>query len=107
MQLLAGFLLTAFGKLFEFFALHIGKKIAMGAAVIATAAALLGVFWLALKALILGLAHQVTNQYLLMGFYMLWPNNAELCISAYWTAQVTAFIYREHRENLRAISWVQ
>lgn len=107
MQWLAAFLLSAFGKLFDWFAVYIGKKVAMGAAVLATAAALLGVFYLALKALVLALAYNVTNEYLLMGFYMLWPDNAEVCIGAYWTAQVTAFIYREHRENLKAISWVQ
>lgn len=106
MQYLAGFLISAFGKLLEYFALHIGKKVAMGAAILATSLALLTAFWLALKILVAGLIFQVTNQYILMGFYMFWPSNAELCLSAYWTAQVTAFVYREHRENLRALSYV-
>lgn len=106
MQLFAGFLIAAFGKLFEFFATYVGKKVAIGGAIIATSLALLTAFWLALKALVLGLVAQVTNQHILMSFYALWPSNAELCLSAYWTAQLVAFIYREHRENLRAISYV-
>lgn len=106
MQYLAAFLVAAFGKLFEFIATHIGKKVAMGGAIIGTSLALLTAFWIALKALVVGLMSQVTNQHVLMGFYALWPSNAELCLSAYWTAQLVAFIYREHRENLRAISYV-
>lgn len=106
MQWFAGFLIAAFGKLFDFFASYVGKKVAIGGAILATSLALLTAFWIALKALVVGLIHQVTNQQILMAFYALWPSNAELCISAYWTAQLIAFIYREHRENLRAISYV-
>lgn len=106
MQLFAGFLIAAFGKLFEFFGAYVGKKIAAGGAIIAASLTLLIAFWIALKALVVGLVHQVSNQTLLMGFYAIWPSNAELCISAYWTAQLVAFIYREHRENLKAISYV-
>lgn len=106
MQFLAAVLIAFFGKLFEAFANLIGKKVALGGAIITTSLLLLTAFWVALKALVAGLMHQVTNQYVLMGFYALWPSNAELCLSAYWTAQLVAFIYREHRENLRAISYV-
>lgn len=106
MQFFAGFLIVAFGKLFDFFATYVGKKVAIGGAIIATSLALLTAFWIALKLLIAGLMHQVTNQTMLMAFYALWPSNGELCISAYWSAQLVAFIYREHRENLRAISYV-
>lgn len=106
MQFFAGVLIAFFGKLFDYFATYVGKKVAIGGAIIATSLALLTAFWIALKALVVGLMHQVTNQYVLMSFYALWPSNAELCLSAYWTAQLVAFIYREHRENLRAISYV-
>ncbi|MDR0775979.1 MAG: minor coat protein [Azonexus sp.] len=106
MQFFAGFLVAAFGKLFEFFAAYVGKKIAIGGAILAASLTLLTVFWITLKALVVGLVHQVSNQTLLMAFYAIWPSNAELCISAYWTAQLVAFIYREHRENLKAISYV-
>ncbi|WP_318825802.1 hypothetical protein [Burkholderia thailandensis] len=106
MQLFAGFLVAAFGKLFEVIASYVGKKVAVGSAVLATSLVLLTTFWLALKALVVGLMSPVTNQYILMAFYALWPSNAEICISAYWSAQLVAFIYREHRENLRAISYV-
>lgn len=106
MQYLAGFLVAVFGKLLDYFATYVGKKVAVGGAIIATSLGLLTAFWLAMKALVVGLVHQVTNQHLLMAFYAIWPSNAELCLSAYWTAQLVAFIYREHRENLRAISYV-
>lgn len=106
MQVLALFLLTAFGKLFDYFLAVVGKKIALGATVLATSLALLTAFYVALKLLVNGLTYAITNPYMLQAFYVLWPNNAELCISAYWTAQLTAFIYREHRENLRAVSYI-
>jgi hypothetical protein len=106
MQWLAGFLVAAFGKFFDFFLEVAGKKVAVGAAVLTTSVALLSAFYIALRALVIGLTHQISNQYMLQGFYALWPWNAELCLSAYWTAQVMAFVYREHRENLRAIAYV-
>lgn len=106
MQWLAAFLIAAFGKLFDFLLQFLGKKIAVGAAVIATSLLLLTGFYLAIKLLVVGLVYQISNQHVLMAFYAIWPSNAELCISAYWTAQVTAFIYREHRENLKAISFI-
>lgn len=106
MSYFAGFLIAAFGKLFDWIAGWVGKKVAAGSAVLATSLALLTAFYAALKLLIVGLMYQVQNQYILQAFYALWPSNAELCISAYWTAQVTAFIYREHRENLHAISYI-
>ncbi|AHI78418.1 putative membrane protein [Burkholderia thailandensis E444] len=106
MQIFAGFLVAVFGKLFEFLASYVGKKIAIGSAVLATSLVLLTTFWIALKALVAGLMYPVTNQYILMAFYAFWPSNAEICMSAYWSAQLAAFIYREHRENLRAISYV-
>lgn len=106
MQYLAAFLIAAFGKVFDYLLAFVGKKVAAGAAVLATSLALLTAFYVATKLLITGLMTQVTNPYILQGFYAFWPDNAELCISAYWTAQVTAFIYREHRENLKAISYI-
>jgi hypothetical protein len=106
MQYLASFLVVVFGKIFDFFATYITKKIALLGAVVTTSVALMTAFWVALKALIFGLMHQVTNQTILMGFYAIWPSNAELCISTYWTAQLVAYIYREHRENLRAFLYV-
>jgi glycerol-3-phosphate acyltransferase PlsY len=106
MSFYSGFLIAVFGKLFDWLLQFVGKKIATGAAILATSLALLGAFFVALKLLVFGLTHQISNQFILQAFYALWPSNAELCLSAYWTAQVTAFVYREHRENLRAISYV-
>lgn len=106
MQYLAAFFVASFTKLIELFATYVGKKVAIGGAVVATSLALLTAFWIALKALVVGLVHQITNQQVLMAFYAFWPSNAEACMAAYWTAQLVAFIYREHRENLRAISSV-
>ncbi|HZX31566.1 MAG TPA: DUF5455 family protein [Rhodocyclaceae bacterium] len=106
MQLLSAFLTAAFSKLFEFFATYVGKKVAIGGAVVATSLVLLTAFWVVIRALVAGLIHQVSNPQMLMAFYALWPSNAEACLSAYWTAQLMAFVYREHRENLRAMATV-
>lgn len=106
MQWFAVFLIAAFGKLFDFFLQFVGKKVALGTAAIATALALLTAFYISMKLLVAGLMSQVTNEYLLMGFYVLWPSNAEICLSAYWTAHLFSFIYREHRENLRMLATI-
>jgi len=106
MTFFASFLVSVFGSLFGFLAQHVTKKVALGAAVLAVSAALLGGFYLAIKALVVGLSFTVTNQYLLMGFYMVWPSNAELALSAVISAKVAAFLYRVHSDNLRAVSSV-
>jgi Family of unknown function (DUF5455) len=106
MQFFAGLLIAAFGKLFDWLATFVGKKVVMGTAILTTSATLMLAFWIAIKFLMLGVMSTITNTYFLQAFYALWPSNAELCLSAYWTAQVTAFIYREHRDNLRALAWV-
>ena len=106
MSLFSGFLVAVFAKLFDLFGAYIGKKVAIGGAVIATSLALLTAFWFALKVLVAGLMQQVTDKYVLMSFYVIWPANAEFCIAAYWSAQLAAFAYREHRENLRALTYI-
>jgi len=99
-------LVTVFGKIFDWLAAFIGKKVAAGGAVIATSLVLLTAFYLAMKLAVVGIVHQISNPTMLQAFYVLWPSNAEICISAYWTAQVVTFIYREHRQNLRDLAYV-
>lgn len=106
MRYFSMFLLAVFGKIFDFLAAYVGKKVAAGGAVVATSYIMLTAFYVTMKLVVAGLIHQVSNPVLLQAFYIIWPSNAEFCLSAYWTAQVTAFIYREHRENLRAIAYV-
>lgn len=99
-------MLIAFSKLFDFLAGYVGKKIAAGGAMLATSLALLTALYLVIRGLIVGLVSQVSNPLMLQAFYLVWPSNAELCISAYWSAQVAVYVYREHRENLRSLAYI-
>lgn len=104
MGALAGFLVSVFSGLFSFLATYLGKKFALGTAVLASLAALTIGFYVAIKALVVGLVSQITHPVLLMGFYVVWPSNADACIAAVLSAEVTAFIYRMHVANVKALS---
>jgi hypothetical protein len=106
MSALARFLMNAFGQLVTSISLLVSAKVAVGGAAIAVSLVLLTAFYVAMKLLVLGLTFTISNQYLLMGFYMIWPSNAELCISIYWTARLTLFLYREYRANVRLAAYV-
>lgn len=106
MPYIAAFLIAAFGKLFDLLGVYVTKKIALGATVLATTLSLLTAFYLVIRAAILALSYSMTNEYLISGIALLWPANGDVALAAYWTAQVTAYIYREHRENVKALSYI-
>lgn len=101
---MGGFLTSVFGALFSFFASYIGKKVAVGAAVAATLLTVTTAFYVAIKLLVVGVTSAVTNQWLLMGFYAVWPSNAETCITAMFAAEVAGFLYRHQLLTIRVVS---
>lgn len=107
MSLFAQFLASVFGGLFSFFAQYFTKKVAVLTTVMATMTAITAAFYLAIKALIQGLMVPINNEWLLMGFYAFWPNNAELCLSACFAAEIAAFIYRMHMDTVRTVAAAQ
>lgn len=107
MSAMAAFFASIFSGLFTFFATYFGKKVAMGAAIISVCLAITTAFFIAIKALVAGILYQVTNEWVLMAFYMVWPSNAEVCISACISAEVAAFLYRMHMDTVRTVSGAQ
>lgn len=101
MHFIAAFFIGLFGDLIGFFARHLGKRFSIGAAAAASFVGLTLLLFTAIKLVTLGLVYSVSDQWLLMGFHLLLPANAETCISAYLAAQVTAFLYRMNTGQLR------
>lgn len=106
MSFLARFLMNVFTQLATSLGLLVGKKVAVAGAAAAVMLSLLLAFYASTKLLVSGIMHQVTNEYILMAFYLLWPSNAELCISTYWSFRISLFLYREWRENVRMAAYI-
>lgn len=103
---MAAFFASVFSSLFAFLASYISKKVALGAAVVATLLTTTTAFYVVMKALVAGVAYSISNQYLLMGFYAVWPSNAETCLAAIFAAEIAAFLYRHQLLTIKAVSGV-
>lgn len=107
MSAMAAFFASVFSGIFTFFATYFGKKVALGAALITVSLAITTAFYIGIKALVAGILYQVTNEWVLMAFYMVWPSNAEVCIAAVISAEVAGFLYRMHMDTVRTVSGAQ
>jgi hypothetical protein len=101
---MGGFLTSVFTSLFGWIATYFTKKLAYGTAVAASLLALTVAFYAAIHALASGLGGIVTNEWLLMGFYSCLPSNAITCMTAIFSAEILAFLYRHQMLTVRAIS---
>lgn len=101
---MGAFFTAVFGTLFGWVGTYLTKKIAYAAAIGASLLAVTSAFYVAVHALIATLSGTITNQYLLMGFYAVLPDNAVTCLSACFTAEVAAFLYRHQLLTLKAVS---
>jgi hypothetical protein len=106
MQFLAAFLISTFGGLVGWLAKRVGARIGLAAAFMISYLAILMALWVFLKATIIGLVLAVNNPWINMGFWLVWPSNAEAVIAACISAELAIFIYRVHRENVRALAYI-
>jgi len=97
---------TAFGSLIGFFAQWVTKKTALGLAVITMIAGLTLTLYLTLKVMVASLAVYIVNKWILMGMSVIWPSNAEACIAAMLSCDVAIYLYRNHVENIKAMSYI-
>lgn len=104
MHLIAVFFASVFGGLFSVLVKHFSHKAAMAIVVTALVLAVTTTFYLIIKMLVSGITHLITNEYLLMAFWTLWPDNADICISAIFAADVAAFVYRYKLKVIAMIS---
>ncbi|WP_068636746.1 DUF5455 family protein [Thauera butanivorans] len=104
MTYLAQFLISIFGGLFTWLAQYFTRKTAMALTLVATGLAMTTTFYLSIKLLVTGVVGAISNQYLLMGFWALWPDNADVCIAACLSADVGAFVYRYKMKMMQMIT---
>ena len=104
MPFLAAFLASVFGSIFTVLVKHFTHRVAMALTITAAVLAVTLAFYVSIKLLVSGVTRLIDNHYLLMAFWALWPDNADLCISACFGADVAAFIYRYKLKVVSMIS---
>jgi hypothetical protein len=103
---LAKFLVGAFGGIVAFFAQYVTKKTALGLTMISVIAGLTLTLYTGLSLMVASLAVQIVNPYILMGMSVLWPPNAEACISAMFATDLAVWLYRTHVGNIKAMAYI-
>ena len=98
------FFTTVFTSLFGWIAQYFTKKLAYGVAVAAVLFSVTTAFYVAMHALVGAIASTITDQWLLMGFYAVLPSNALTCLTACFTAELLAFLYRHQLITIKAVS---
>lgn len=100
MSALATFFLGIFSTLAGFFLKFVTRRFAIALAGTTVLIAMTAVVFAAIHALIASMAVVITNQYLLMGFTALLPDNFEICISVYFSARMTIWAYNLNKDIL-------
>jgi hypothetical protein len=103
MQALAAFLVSALGGFVGWLAKRLTFKYAVITAYIAGYFALLLAFFVGLKVVASGLFMVAPSDYLKIGFYIFWPDNAPFIFSAIISVDVAQFIYRLHAYQMRVM----
>jgi len=101
---MGAFFTTVFGSLFGFFAQYLTKKIAYAGLVTAAIFAAVVAFYAAMQALTGSLAYVITDKWLLMGFYAVLPSNLSTCLTAIWSAEILAYLYRHQILMIKTVS---
>lgn len=98
------FIGSIFGGIFTFFSTHFARKAAITLTITSVLLATTLSFYIAIKALVIGVASFIPDSTLLMYFYALWPNNAETCFSAIFAAEIGGFMFRYKMKIISTIS---
>lgn len=98
-QFLAGIL----GSLAGFFGQWMTKKAAIGSAALAALAAFTIGFWVALKALMMGVLVAAPS---ICELSWLIPDNAAACVSVCISATIVKAVYDWHVENIKVLSYI-
>jgi hypothetical protein len=105
MAALAEALMALFVSLVSYFSLEVGKRVAVGAALLAAFLAITLAFFGALKDLAQVL-QLVVPPSVLTGAAWFLPDNTEICLSTYFSAYVMRWVYDWHIETLKYKGWV-
>ena len=97
MPYLAQFLTALFSNLLVWLSSRVTKRVGMAIFTITVITSLSLALYLLIKGLVAGLVMYITNEWILMGMGILWPSNAEACISAIFTAELAVYIFRHKK----------
>lgn len=97
------FLASLLGSLAGFFGQWMTKKAAMGAAALASLAALTVGFWAALKGLMLGVL-VVAPGFCELSWLV--PDNTAACFAVMVSATIIRAVYNWHVENIKVLSYI-
>lgn len=97
MGFLAQFLTALFSNLLVWLSSRVTKRVGMAIFTITVITSLSLALYLLIKGLVAGLVMYITNEWILMGMGILWPSNAEACISAIFTAELAVYIFRHKK----------
>lgn len=100
---MGNFFTGIFGSIFGWIATYFTKKVASGLVVSASLIAATGIFYTAAHALLSNLGGLITEEWLLVGFYGVLPDNAVTCLTVCFSAEIFGFLYREKIKLIRAI----
>ena len=107
MPILGTLLGSIFTNLVGVFTQWFSKKVALGAAAVATFATLTGVLWLGIGAALSSMVVMVpVDSAILLGMYVAIPSNAQSVISATIAADTAIALYKWNAENLRLLSYI-
>lgn len=97
MGLVAQFLTALFSNLLVYLSSRVTKRVGMAIFTITVITSLSLALYLLIKGLVAGIVMYITNEWILMGMGILWPSNAEACISAIFTAELAVYIFRHKK----------
>lgn len=86
--------------------LVVTQKVVTATLLISSLLALTLAFYAGLQTLVNTLTTSVTNEYALMVFYAVLPSNATTCVTAVFTAELAAFMYRYQSQTMKAVAGI-
>lgn len=107
MPLLGSMLINLFTGLITYFCQWFTKKVAIGAAAVATFSALTLVLWAAIGAVMGTIVYAVPGDSAFMtGLWVALPGNASACFAATIAADTAVALYKWNQENLRLMAYI-
>lgn len=95
------FFASYFSGIVAYFAAKFSIRVARIAAFMVAYIGLLTALFLLAKALVLGLVYSIDSPYFWMGYFLAWPDNAEVVFSTVIGFDLAVMIYKAHRAQLR------
>lgn len=93
MGALGTFLINLLGSVFSFFVTYLGKRLSLVLSVITFLAGLSAAMFSALYSLLTTVQFSISEHWLSYGISLFWPVHLTVCISVYFSARITRWVY--------------